>query len=128
MFQWFDVIFCQADHRGAVEYQPNRLCISRHLLLIASFKLFDFSVGEQPVHLTVGQFAAFNPRGRTDAFNRATRRRADRRSGARVPRAFHAPLNSSISAMRERISGARGGSVVCLQKSQHVSSSIKPVN
>ena len=35
----------------------------------------------------------------------ATRRRAERRSGARVPRARQAPLNSSISATRESISG-----------------------
>jgi hypothetical protein len=35
----------------------------------------------------------------------ATRRNAKRRSGARVPRAYHAPLNSSSSAMRLKISG-----------------------
>jgi hypothetical protein len=35
----------------------------------------------------------------------ATRRSADRRSGAKVPRARYAPLNSSISATRESISG-----------------------
>ena len=35
----------------------------------------------------------------------ATRRSADRRSGAKVPSARHAPLNSSISAIKERISG-----------------------
>lgn len=35
----------------------------------------------------------------------ATRRRAERRSGARVPRARYAPLNSSISATRFRRSG-----------------------
>jgi hypothetical protein len=35
----------------------------------------------------------------------ATRRSAERRSGAKVPKACHAPLNSSSSAMRFRISG-----------------------
>lgn len=35
----------------------------------------------------------------------ATRRRADSRSGASVPRARQAPLNSSILAMRLKISG-----------------------
>src|SRR5437879_3566440 len=35
----------------------------------------------------------------------ATLRRADRRSGAKAPRARQAPLNSSISAMKPRISG-----------------------
>ena len=35
----------------------------------------------------------------------ATRRMADRRSGASVPKARHAPLNSSILAIRFRISG-----------------------
>jgi hypothetical protein len=35
----------------------------------------------------------------------ATRRRAERRSGARVPKARQAPLSSSISATRESISG-----------------------
>lgn len=35
----------------------------------------------------------------------ATRRRAERRSGAKLPRARHAPLSSSISAMAERMAG-----------------------
>jgi hypothetical protein len=35
----------------------------------------------------------------------ATRRKALSRSGASVPSARQAPLNSSISAIRERISG-----------------------
>src|SRR3990167_6804230 len=35
----------------------------------------------------------------------ATRRRADRRSGASEPKARQTPLNSSILAMRFRISG-----------------------
>jgi hypothetical protein len=35
----------------------------------------------------------------------ATRRKADRRSGASVPKARQAPLNSSILAIRLRISG-----------------------
>ncbi len=35
----------------------------------------------------------------------ATRRSADSRSGARVPRARQAPLNSSISAIRAKVSG-----------------------
>src|SRR5882672_1212608 len=35
----------------------------------------------------------------------ATRRRAESRSGASVPRARQAPLNSSIPAISERISG-----------------------
>src|ERR1700722_20607414 len=35
----------------------------------------------------------------------ATRRNAESRSGARVPSACHAPLNSSSPAMRFRISG-----------------------
>jgi len=35
----------------------------------------------------------------------ATRRKAERRSGARVPKARQAPLNSSIRAIRLRISG-----------------------
>ena len=35
----------------------------------------------------------------------ATRRSAESRSGARVPKARQAPLNSSISATRESISG-----------------------
>ena len=35
----------------------------------------------------------------------ATRRRAESRSGARVPSARQAPLNSSISATRTSISG-----------------------
>lgn len=35
----------------------------------------------------------------------ATRRKAESCSGARVPRAFHVPLNSSISALRPRNSG-----------------------
>ena len=35
----------------------------------------------------------------------ATRRRADSRAGASVPKARQAPLNSSILAMRLRISG-----------------------
>ena len=39
----------------------------------------------------------------------ATRRRACRRWGARVPKARHAPLNSSIRAMSERISGVMAG-------------------
>jgi hypothetical protein len=35
----------------------------------------------------------------------ATRRSAESRSGARVPSARHAPLNSSISEMSVRVSG-----------------------
>ena len=35
----------------------------------------------------------------------ATRRKADKRSGASVPSARQAPLNSSISDIRERIFG-----------------------
>lgn len=35
----------------------------------------------------------------------ATRRKADNRSGANIPSALHAPLNSSISAMSASISG-----------------------
>ena len=43
----------------------------------------------------------------------ATRRSADSRSGARVPKARQAPLNSSILAMRLRISGVIWRVSVC---------------
>ena len=52
----------------------------------------------------------------------ATRRSADRRSGASVPKARHAPLNSSIVAIRRRISG-----VICRVSARIMKPILRPI-
>jgi len=65
----------------------------------------DFKVGQQLFNLPVRELAAFDAVDDPMLSMVATLRRADGRSGAKVPRARQAPLNSSSSAMKPRISG-----------------------
>ena len=78
-----------------------------YLLFVAGRKRLDLEAGKQSLDLPIRQFAAFDPVHEPILSMPVKRRRADSRSGASVPKARHAPLNSSILAMRFRISCVR---------------------
>ena len=101
-----DMIFCQSNMLPRLKNLFHGFRVPGHFLLIARGKGMDGEPRQQSFHLAVRKFAALNTRGGSPTLSMvATRRRAVSRSGARVPNAFHAPLNSSIWAMSRSISG-----------------------
>jgi len=76
-----------------------------YFLLVATIEFFDFQIGKQPLDLAVGELAALDAGGGADALDGGNRRSALSRSGARLPRARQAPLNSSISDSNTSNSG-----------------------
>jgi len=101
-----DMVFRQRDLFPRLEYQLHGFGVASHFLVISCMEELDFKAGQQLFDLSVGEFAAFNAGGCSDAFNGGLPlRRADRCSEAKMPKARQAPLNSSSSAIGLRIPG-----------------------
>ena len=64
-----NMVFRQLDIRPSPENSFHNLREAGHFLLVSRGKRFDFEVGKQPLHLTVGKLAAFDTGRRADAFD-----------------------------------------------------------
>jgi hypothetical protein len=105
LVQLLDVVLVERDVLPGREHQIHHLGVAGHFLLVAGGEGLDLQVGQQALDLAVRQLAALDAGGRANALDGGDPRSAESRSGASVPKARQAPLNSSIRAMRLRISG-----------------------
>jgi hypothetical protein len=100
-----DVILTEGQVLPRAEDCLHDLGIAGDFLLIAAGERSNFEIGQQPLDLPIRELAAFDSSGGTDAFNRGHMAKRTQSSGASVPKALHAPLNSSIPAIKLRTSG-----------------------
>ena len=105
LVQLFEVVLVEWHVPPGVEHQVHQLGVASHLLLVARLKSLDCQVRQQLFQLPIRQFAALDSGEEPMLSMVASLRSAVRRSGARVPRARQAPLNSSIRAIKRKISG-----------------------
>ena len=69
LMQLLNVVLGKRDVLPEREQLIHHLGIARHLLLVAGVQRFDLKVGQQPLHLAIGQLAALDAGGGTDALN-----------------------------------------------------------
>ncbi len=103
--QLLDVVFGKRDVLPGRKHLLHQLRVSRNLLLVARSESLDLEIIKSR---STSRSVSLLPSIRVDEpilSIVATLRRALSRSGASVPMARHAPLNSLILAMRARISG-----------------------
>lgn len=109
LVQLFDVVLSERDVPPRREHQVHQLGVAGHSLFVArGTRVSKDLISRFDSSCSTSRSDNLLPSMRVDEpmlSMVATRRRADSRSGASVPRARQAPLNSSILAMRFRISG-----------------------
>ena len=92
LVQLLDVVLGERDVLPGREHQVHHLGVAGHFLFVAGGEGLDLQVGQQPLHLPVGQLAALDAGGGADALDgrhAAQRRQPVRRERAQgAPRAF----------------------------------------
>jgi hypothetical protein len=82
----FDMVFRNGNVSPCMEDGFHDFSIAGDFLLVAAVEALDFQVGQQALNLAVGQLAALNAGGRSDAFdggNMAQRPQPIRRKGTK---------------------------------------------
>ena len=92
--QLLDVVLGDYDIVPRPEHEFHHLRIAGHFLLVAGGEGFDLEIGEQPLDLAVGQFAALDPRRGTDALDRSDT--SQRRQTLRRERAQRTPCTLEL--------------------------------
>ena len=64
-----DMVFRQCNFFPRLENQLHGFGVASHFLVISCMEGLDFKAGQQLFDLSVGEFAAFNAGGCSDAFN-----------------------------------------------------------
>ena len=99
------MVFGQRNIPPRIEHHFRRFGVSRNLLFIPCPKGSEIQVRKKrSTSLSDSRAPSMRVDAPTDS-TVAIRRRVARRSGARLPKAFHAPLNSSISPISRNRSG-----------------------
>src|SRR3546814_11994474 len=69
LMQLLDVVLGERDVLPRREHQFHQLGVAGHFLLVAAGESFDLQIRQQPLHLAVGQLAALDAGGGTDALD-----------------------------------------------------------